>query len=253
MVHADQGPVSDHTGHADPAIGRRASDEILNCRGVEELDIGEREDLREESGGEERLSGSELGISNTRGIWDEFLETYSVLYNNKVSLIFIRHTKVGQKGICRLTHNHGAEQLATEPSPTTRSYACLDNGNFEVWARLPKHVSCTETTGPGTYDNNIRFGVRIKVLEVAASHSTRDLGLSNWGKFEVVVPIICHLFEASDSPVDLRNIEGCLGQDWRLGGVDKHSGRRRHYCRIETESRGPKSCQFSPSLGRESA
>ena len=55
MVHADQGPVSDHSGDTDSAISSRASDEILDCRGIEELDIGEREDLREERGSKKCL------------------------------------------------------------------------------------------------------------------------------------------------------------------------------------------------------
>jgi hypothetical protein len=59
VVHGDEGPVGDHTSDAErigiggSRIGAR--DEILNRSGVEELDVGEREDLREERRSEERL------------------------------------------------------------------------------------------------------------------------------------------------------------------------------------------------------
>jgi hypothetical protein len=59
MVHADQGPVSYHSGDADTTIGCWASDEVLNSCSVKQLDIREREDLGEECGGEECLLESE--------------------------------------------------------------------------------------------------------------------------------------------------------------------------------------------------
>lgn len=46
MVHADQCPVSDHAGNTNRTINGRAGNKIFNCRSIEELDVGEREDLR---------------------------------------------------------------------------------------------------------------------------------------------------------------------------------------------------------------
>jgi len=62
VVHADQGPVGDNTGNSDVSICVLASDEILNSGGVEELDVGEGEDLGEEGGGEESLHESSVGM-----------------------------------------------------------------------------------------------------------------------------------------------------------------------------------------------
>lgn len=55
MMHGDQGPVGDHSSDADGTIWQRASDKILDCRGVEQFDVGECQNLGEESRGEECL------------------------------------------------------------------------------------------------------------------------------------------------------------------------------------------------------
>lgn len=56
VVHGDEGPVGDDTGDADGAVGAvGAGDQVLDGGGVEELDVGEGEDLGEEGGGEEGL------------------------------------------------------------------------------------------------------------------------------------------------------------------------------------------------------
>jgi hypothetical protein len=48
VVHGDESPVCDDTGDAEGAICIGASDEIFDRGGVEELDVGELEDLGEE-------------------------------------------------------------------------------------------------------------------------------------------------------------------------------------------------------------
>lgn len=55
VVHADQGPVRNHSSNADRTISCRASDKILDGSSIEELDVGEREDLGQKRGSEECL------------------------------------------------------------------------------------------------------------------------------------------------------------------------------------------------------
>lgn len=102
VVHADQGPVGDHTGNADAlwvVVGVRASDKVLNGGGIEELDVRELEDLRQKSGGEQS----------------------SVLDHNVVGVgvLLVRDSEVLQEDLSRATHNHGGEELTTEPGTTT--------------------------------------------------------------------------------------------------------------------------------------
>ena len=98
VVHGDESPVGDDTGDAELTIRpRRASDEVLNSRGVEKLDIGEGQDFAEQSRGKE--SG--------------------VLDDNVVSFFLVWDAKVAEEGVGGLAHDHGREKLATEPGTTT--------------------------------------------------------------------------------------------------------------------------------------
>ncbi len=45
VVHSNQSPVGDNTSDADSAVGVVAGDEIFDGGGVEELDVGEGENL----------------------------------------------------------------------------------------------------------------------------------------------------------------------------------------------------------------
>ncbi len=45
VMHSNESPVRNHTSNADRTIDILACDEVFDRSGVEELDIGEREDL----------------------------------------------------------------------------------------------------------------------------------------------------------------------------------------------------------------
>ena len=55
VVHGDEGPVCNNTDNAEESVGSLAGDEIFDGGGVEELDVGEGEDFREEGRCEEGL------------------------------------------------------------------------------------------------------------------------------------------------------------------------------------------------------
>jgi hypothetical protein len=52
VMHGDKSPVGDYTGNAEIALGVLASDQILNGSGVEELNVRETQDLRQQRRGE---------------------------------------------------------------------------------------------------------------------------------------------------------------------------------------------------------
>ena len=56
VVHSDESPVGDDTGDAEGSVWVGSGDEVFDCGGVEEFDVGEREHFGEEGGGEECLS-----------------------------------------------------------------------------------------------------------------------------------------------------------------------------------------------------
>jgi hypothetical protein len=121
--------------------------------------------------------------------------TYSVLHNDEVSFILERNSEVSQESISRLAHNHGAEELTTKPSSTSRRDGSLNDGDLEIGTSLAKHVSSAETAGSGTDDDNVRLGVRVQVLEVATSHGTGDLGLADGSEREALLPFVGHVLE----------------------------------------------------------
>jgi len=55
VVHGDEGPVGDDSGDAEGAVGVGTGNEVFDGGGVEELDVGELEDLGKEGRGEESL------------------------------------------------------------------------------------------------------------------------------------------------------------------------------------------------------
>ena len=92
-----------------------------------------------------------------------------MLHNHVVALIFVRHAEVIQEGIGRLAHDHGAEELATEPCSTARRDTCLDDGDLEVGTLLRKLVSSAQTARAGTNDDDVGLGIGVEVGKVATS------------------------------------------------------------------------------------
>lgn len=101
--------------------------------------------------------------------WQQRSGTYGMLHNYVVAFIFVRHAKVIEEGIGRLTHDHGAEELTTKPGSTARRDTCLDDGDFEVGTLLRKLVSSAQTARAGTNDDDVGLGIGVEVGKVATS------------------------------------------------------------------------------------
>lgn len=71
--------------------------------------------------------------------------TYGVLYDNEISFVFEGNTELNQESVSGLAHNHGAEELATEPSSTTRRDRSLNDSDFEVGTCFAEHVCRRQT------------------------------------------------------------------------------------------------------------
>ena len=192
VVHSNEGPVRDDTGNADVTVGHLAGDEILNGGGVEELDVGKGEDFGQRGGSEEGLGFHIVSRMSTSMDLRE-TSTYSMLHNDEIPLVLERNPQIVEKSLGRLPHDHGTEELATEPSPAAGRHGSLDDGNLEVGTCLCKHVSCAQTTRSGTNDHDVGFGVVVEVLEITTGHGTRDLRLANRREFEALVPVVCHV------------------------------------------------------------
>jgi hypothetical protein len=204
-MHRDKSPVGDNTSNANALI-RRSSDEILNASGVEKLDVGHLENLGHDGGGEES----------------------SVLDNHVVTLVLVGNTDLAEESISGLAHDHGGEELTSEPSTTTRRHGSLDDGDLEIGTLLAQDVSSAKTAGSCADDDNVGLGVGVEVLEVATSHSARDLALADGGELEVI-PVTEHLLNGLGVDV-LARVDRELG---RSGGGSKLSraGRGRNSSR----------------------
>jgi len=191
MVHGDEGPVGDNTSDLDGTIGVLAGDQVLNGGGVEQLHIGELENLAEHGAGEE----SSMLNSDVAGV---------------LASVLVRHTDLSQESISRLTHDHGREELATEPSTATRGDIGLDDSNLQIRTCLCQAIGGRETTASGTNNDNVTLGVLVKVVEVATGHLARDLALTDRPEGEVL-PLASHL------------LDGGLGlhstTDWHASGM----------------------------------
>lgn len=153
MVHRHQGPVGDYTGDADSigilVGGSRACDQVLHGGSVEELDVGELKHLAQKSRREQSR----------------------VLDGDPFAVILVRDANLVKEEVSRLAHDHSAEELTTEPGTTARSDTCFDNGDLEVRTLGCEHESSGQTTGSGADNDNVRLGVGVEVLEVAACYA----------------------------------------------------------------------------------
>jgi hypothetical protein len=121
--------------------------------------------------------------------------------------ILIRHADFPQESVGGLTHDHGGEELAAEPSTTTRGDIGLDDGNLQVRTGLGQAVGGRETAAASADDNDIALGVLVEVGKVATGHLAGDLALADGPELEVAPPAR-HLFD------------GGLGLD---GASDRHT------------------------------
>jgi len=55
----------------------------------------------------------------------------------------------------------------------------FNDGDLEIRTGFPKHISSAQTTGAGANNDDVTLGISVEVLEVATSHGTRDLALTD--------------------------------------------------------------------------
>ena len=53
-----------------------------------------------------------------------------MLDDDEVAFVLIRHLELIKDGVCRLSDNHCAEQLATQPCTTAWGNSLLDDGHL---------------------------------------------------------------------------------------------------------------------------
>ena len=82
-------------------------------------------------------------------------ETYSMLHDDEVFFVLERDTEIGQKRIGRLSHDHGAEELATKPSSASRRDGCFNDSNLEIRTSLPEHVGSAQTARSSPDNDNV--------------------------------------------------------------------------------------------------
>jgi len=119
VVEGYQRPVCYYASDTDP-ISRweRARDEVFDCGGVEELDVGEGEDFGEQGGGEERgvLDYDEGWVGGIFGVGD---------------------ADVAEEGVGWFAEDHGGEELTAEPGAAACGvgFVVSDGKGGEVWGR----------------------------------------------------------------------------------------------------------------------
>jgi hypothetical protein len=150
---------------------------IVAGNGTHELHIRELEHLAQHGAGEES------------GMLDSDIARV-------LAGILIRHADLPQESVGRLTHDHGGEELAAEPSATTGGYIGLDDGNLQVWTGLGQAVGGRETAAASADDDNVALGVLVKIVEVATGHLAGDLALADRPEAEVL-PLARHLLDGS--------------------------------------------------------
>lgn len=156
VVHRDQSPVGDYTSNGKTILVIVTGDQVLNASSIEELDIGEAQDLAEEGAGEER------------GVLDNDIA-------GMTWILLVGNTNFAEESIGRLPHDHGREELSAKPSTATGGDTSLDDSDLQVRTLLGQAVSGAETTAACTNDDNVRLGIVVQVGEVAASHGAGDL------------------------------------------------------------------------------
>ncbi|GAO45759.1 hypothetical protein G7K_0011-t1 [Saitoella complicata NRRL Y-17804] len=154
VVEGDEGPVGDTSGNTETLLGT-AGDQVLNSGSVEQLDVGELQDLGQEGRGQQG----------------------SVLDDNVVTLVLVRNANGVEELVGGLTADHGREQLTTQPGTATGSDTCLNDSDLQVRATRSESEGSGETAGTGTDDDDVRLGVVVHVAEVAAGHGAGNDGL----------------------------------------------------------------------------
>lgn len=209
-----QSPVGDNTGDLDGAVLTGTGDEVLNGSGIEELDVGELQDLAEKGAGEES------------GVLDNDIVAV-------ITILLICDTNLAEEGIGGFSHDHGREELATKPSTTTRGDTGLDDGDLQVRTSLSKTVGSTETARAGANDDDVGLGVLVQVGEVATSHGSADLRLTDGTEVERL-PVTSHGLNglrlglsSNRNCSSMRKVQ-LLGRNSRRNGLLEDHGRGRH-------------------------
>jgi hypothetical protein len=68
-----------------------------------------------------------------------------MLDNDKISLVLKRDTDLLQEMMGRLSDDHGRHELTSEPSASSGSDACFDDGDDQVGSSFGERVGAGET------------------------------------------------------------------------------------------------------------
>lgn len=176
-----------------------------------QLNVVELEDLAEHGAGKE----SRVLDSDVVGV---------------LASVLIRHTNLPQEGIGRLAHDHGREELTTEPSTSARGDVGLHDSNLQVGTSLCQAVGSRQTTAASTNNDNVALGILVKVVEVATGHLARDLTLTDRPEAEVL-PLASHFLDGglglnSTSDRHTRGMRDSAHLGGNLGGLAIGGGLR---------------------------
>ncbi|KAJ3478004.1 hypothetical protein NLG97_g8692 [Lecanicillium saksenae] len=163
-------------------------------------------------------------------------EEGGVFDDDVVALVLVGDANLAEEGVGGLAHDHGGEELAAEPGAAAGADRGLDDGDLEVRALLAQDVGGGQAARAGADDDNVRLGVSVEVLEVAAGHGARDLRLAD-GREAEAVPLAEHVLDADAAGVG----EARLADGVAVGAVDglghgdsgvlrgRDGGRRAHF------------------------
>ena len=141
MMHRDQRPVRHDTRDPHPVL-TRPRNQIFDTSRVEQLDVRHLQHLRHHRRGEER----------------------SVLDDHVGALVFIGDTDLAEEGVGGLAHDHGGEELTTEPGATAGRDGGFNDSDTEVGTLRGEDVGGAEAAGAGADDDNVGLGVIIEIL-----------------------------------------------------------------------------------------
>ena len=149
--------------------------------------------------------------------------------NHIVAFIVIWNAKIVEEEISGFAHHHCREELAAEPGTTTFRERSADDfpmncrktchtwrdrgfndGNFQVGTSFAKHVGRAKPARAGANNDNVALGIRVKVLKVAACHSTRDLTLTDGIECEAL-PLVGKVLQDLVLAIECDFFEGFLG------------------------------------------
>lgn len=146
MRHGDECPVGDDSVDTLHSLSILLDDEILSTSSIEELDVGQLENLAQ----------------------DRRSEQSSVLDDDVSSFVFVRAIDLVEQRMCRLAYHHGRHQLTAEPAATAGSDTGFEQGDAQVRSCFCESVAARQTSRASAEDDDVAHGGIHHILVVAA-------------------------------------------------------------------------------------